>query len=597
MDKSQINPTEEQKTFIDYAKKGHNVLVDACIGSGKTTAINKLCMSLPFTKSVLYLTYNRLLKLDAQSEIKKPNVTVQNYHGFAWRILNDAGVNVGVSDMIQTFIHKDYVIPKYDILMIDEYQDIDLEISEMLQKIKDNNPNMQIIAVGDMAQKIYDKTSLDVKIFIDDFLDDYKKVEFTKCFRLSEEHASMLGRVWDKRIIGVNPNCRIRTMYKDEIVHYLGLQDPKDVLCLGARRGDMSETLNSLERQYPTQYNKYTVYASISNRDRGYVTPSSNTAIFTTFDSSKGLERKICVVFDFTDSYWQTRLEKPMQKYEILRNIFCVAASRGKEEIIFVRGKNNLLTEEDLYPPEKITTKTDKNMLITGLFDFKYKEDVEDCYHVLDIKELKTNNQEIIIPDKDGLIDLTPCINKFMLCHYFDDYDILSDIRLACDQYKITPPMDWLIHQNLNKLVLYYTRVVTNQERYMNQVSPKFISEKSIESIENRIKTKLKSDSLVQELSTIQFRWKDDLLLTAYGTCDVMVGDTIYQLYYKGNITHEDMLESACYLYGNPKAKKCIAWNLKDNKMYDINIKNDVEFKNLVLKTATKHKYNRTDVE
>lgn len=597
MDKSQIKPTEEQKTFIDYAKKGHNVLVDACIGSGKTTAINKLCMSLPFTKSVLYLTYNRLLKLDAQSEIKKPNVTVQNYHGFAWRILNDAGVNVGVSDMIQTFIHKDYVIPKYDILMIDEYQDIDLEISEMLQKIKDNNPNMQIIAVGDMAQKIYDKTSLDVKIFIDDFLDDYKKVEFTKCFRLSEEHASMLGRVWDKRIIGVNPNCRIRTMYKDEIVHYLGLQDPKDVLCLGARRGDMSETLNSLERQYPTQYNKYTVYASISNRDRGYVTPSSNTAIFTTFDSSKGLERKICVVFDFTDSYWQTRLEKPMQKYEILRNIFCVAASRGKEEIIFVRGKNNLLTEEDLYPPEKITTKTDKNMLITGLFDFKYKEDVEDCYHVLDIKELKTNNQEIIIPDKDGLIDLTPCINKFMLCHYFDDYDILSDIRLACDQYKITPPMDWLIHQNLNKLVLYYTRVVTNQERYMNQVSPKFISEKSIESIENRIKTKLKSDSLVQELSTIQFRWKDDLLLTAYGTCDVMVGDTIYQLYYKGNITHEDMLESACYLYGNPKAKKCIAWNLKDNKMYDINIKNDVEFKNLVLKTATKHKYNRTDVE
>ena len=31
--------------------------------------------------------------------------------------------------------------------------------------------------------------------------------------------------------------------------------------------------------------------------------------------------------------------------------------------------------------------------------------------------------------------------------------------------------------------------------------------------------------------------------------------------------------------------------------MYDINIKNDIEFKNLVLKTATKHKYKRTDVE
>lgn len=448
MDKSQITPTEEQRTFIEHAKKGHNVLVDACIGSGKTTAINKLCMSLPFTKSILYLTYNRLLKLDAQSEIKKPNVAVQNYHGFAWRILNDAGVKVGVSDMIQNFIHNDYIIPKYDILMIDEYQDIDLEISEMLQKIKDNNPNIQIIAVGDMAQKIYDKTSLDVKTFIDNFLGDYKKVEYTKCFRLSEEHASMLGRVWNKRIIGVNPDCRIRTMDMGEIVNHLGRQDPKDVLCLGARWGDMSKTLNSLEYRYPTQYNKYTVYASISNRDKGSVTPSSNNAIFTTFDSSKGLERKICVVFDFTAAYWQARLEKPMQKYEILRNIFCVAASRGKNEIIFVQGDKTLLTEEDLYPQETINTRKDDSRIIAGLFDFKYKEDVEDCYNVLDITELKTNDkEEIIIPDKDGLIDLTPCINKFMLCHYFDDYDILSDIRLACTQYKINMPTSWLAYQ------------------------------------------------------------------------------------------------------------------------------------------------------
>ena len=73
----------------------------------------------------------------------------------------------------------------------------------------------------------------------------------------------------------------------------------------------MSRTLNSLERLYPETFNKQTVYASIADNDSiGSVDPGKDTAIFTTYDSSKGLERKICVVFDFMESYWVTRLEK-----------------------------------------------------------------------------------------------------------------------------------------------------------------------------------------------------------------------------------------------------------------------------------------------
>lgn len=39
--------SDEQKEFVDVALAGHNVLVDACIGSGKTTAIQYLCDLLP----------------------------------------------------------------------------------------------------------------------------------------------------------------------------------------------------------------------------------------------------------------------------------------------------------------------------------------------------------------------------------------------------------------------------------------------------------------------------------------------------------------------------------------------------------------------
>ena len=35
--------TIEQKRFVDRALERRNILVDACIGSGKTTAIQTLC--------------------------------------------------------------------------------------------------------------------------------------------------------------------------------------------------------------------------------------------------------------------------------------------------------------------------------------------------------------------------------------------------------------------------------------------------------------------------------------------------------------------------------------------------------------------------
>ena len=96
--------SDEQQLFIENALQGKNILVDACIGSGKTTAIQHLCNMLPGTKNVLYLTYNKLLKLDAKSKIKKRNVTVTNYHGFAYMILSRNGVSAGNSPLFQTLI-------------------------------------------------------------------------------------------------------------------------------------------------------------------------------------------------------------------------------------------------------------------------------------------------------------------------------------------------------------------------------------------------------------------------------------------------------------------------------------------------------------
>lgn len=329
--------SKEQSIFIKRALERNNILVDACIGSGKTTAIQYLCNAFPNHLRILYLTYNKLLKIDAQSKIKKWNVTVTNYHGFAFSQLKSVGRKAGISDLIQAYNKVKPPMQRYDVLIIDEYQDIEQELAEMLEHIKLCNPGIQIIAVGDMMQKIYDKTTLNVEKFIQEFLGEHILLEFTYCFRLSSDIASRLGLIWKKKINGVNSNCIVEEMDKDSVIKFLSQQNPADILCLGARTGSMADTLNTLENEYPDIFNKRTVFASIQERDSsGATVPSPATAIFTTYDSSKGLERPICAVFDYTESYWKVRVNKPQQSYEILRNIFCVAASRGKYRIIFV---------------------------------------------------------------------------------------------------------------------------------------------------------------------------------------------------------------------------------------------------------------------
>lgn len=55
MNRRDITLSDEQQIFIDTAKARKNILVDACIGSGKTTAIQRLCSELPSTDKILYL--------------------------------------------------------------------------------------------------------------------------------------------------------------------------------------------------------------------------------------------------------------------------------------------------------------------------------------------------------------------------------------------------------------------------------------------------------------------------------------------------------------------------------------------------------------
>lgn len=587
---SKFSLSEEQREFVEFALKGDNILVEACIGSGKTTAIQHLCDLMPQDKKILYLTYNKLLKLDAKSKIKNKNVLVTNYHGLAWLFLKQNGLSAGVPDMIQMVINEVTNIPRYDLLIIDEYQDIEQEMADFLKMIKKANPNMQIIAVGDMEQKIYDKTTLKVPYFIDEFLGEYERLEFTKCFRLSNELASMLGRIWGKKIDGVNDNCMVEEMTMNEVVEFLKELEPRDILCLGARNGDMSDVLNILEERYPEKFNKNSVYASIADKDRGSVKPEPTSAIFTTYDSSKGLERKICVIFDFTESYWSVRVNKPQTSYEILRNIFCVAASRGKDKIIFVKGDEAKLSEETLATPVNQNLKFD-DVDISNMFDFKYKEDIEQCFSCLKVKRIVQEDDSVIwIDNRDGLIDLSPCIGIYQEASYFTNYSIDVAIQLKLIVLdKLYLYTEAVKKSLLDEKILFLTALETNQNRYKKQVEIPFVSEEQRGQIRERLSSMFAEDVAAQVECQIDFSNSKNgaCVFSAVGYADVIKENVVYELKFVTEVTHEHFLQCACYMAAM-KMKRGILWNTRDNSMYSIKIKSKKSFMDSVTKAITK---------
>lgn len=354
----------------------------------------------------------------------------------------------------------------------------------------------------------------------------------------------------------------------------------------------MADTLNSLEERYSYKFNKKTVYATILDNDSmGKTQPKEDSAIFTTYDSSKGLERKICVVFDFTESYWQVRISKSQQSYLILRNIFCVAASRGKSRIIFVKPDDAMLSESTLSTFIETNQKFD-NVGISEMFEFKYKEDVEKCFSQLKIRRLpQTDNSSIDIKSTDDLIDLSPCIGIYQEAVFFENYQIDADIKL---KLVLKPELNGLYteeveNSSLDEKILFLTSLETKQNRYRTQVVSPFINEEQSELIKSRLKTRLNIDENVQVECQIDFsnKEKGNIIFSARGFADVVKDDIVYELKFVSQLTHEHFLQCAMYMTAM-NLEKGILWNTRNNTLYEIKVPDRKKFMDAAVKAATK---------
>ena len=510
--KSPISLTSEQQAIITNIAAGNNILVDACIGSGKTSVLAEVYRQNP-NKKILYLTFNKLLKEEAQKRLKWRQGSIRsNYHSFVMSYLKLLKEKLPpINKFLEVFVERvktgQIVLPQnWDLLMIDEYQDINEGMAAVLDCIKQANPKIQILAVGDMVQKIYDNTSLDVQNWLKNFIGEHVQIDLTNCFRLSKNHAAMLGRVWEKPINGVNENCQIEQINLAKAVELADKYNIEDILCLGGKVGTRNDLQNQLEEKYPQKFNKHTLYSDIKEKDGTSIKDTSKAAVFTTFDASKGMERKICFVCDFTKAYWLLRSGQDT-RYEILRNLFCVGASRGKEKIYFVADDSrDLLDEPTLKMRFEVTHRESYN--ISAMFDFKKQEHLDKCFNLLQTQKIEQPSDKIIpTRNYDGFIDLTPCMGIYQEVSYFKKFDVKKEWEIT----RRTKVKDKISRELINEntttknYTMYITAAETGQQRYCDQVEVDFMEYEAERDLHKRIAEILPSDAPVQVPCPLNF--------------------------------------------------------------------------------------------
>ena len=332
-------PTKEQKEILK-ALEWANVSVDAVAGSGKTTTILHIAQTFK-DKRICCITYNAKLKNETQTKISSlciPNLKVFTYHGSCNRyylssdkLVDDLTLKsmvTGSKEPIQSIV--------YDIFIVDEVQDMNIVYSKYIKKIitDNSNPDAKLVILGDKNQCInqYNNANhrfltLGHKIFQNKW--PWKQLKLSQTFRVPCEICEFLNhimlqeeRMFSTRVSGHKPRYLITNTFSkevncmflaNEVKYYLNLKDefgdnlykPDDIFILSVsvkRKDENMSPFNILANQLSNE--GYLVH--ITNEEG---TPDEkllkNKIVFSTYNSVKGLERKVVIALSFDSGYFE----------------------------------------------------------------------------------------------------------------------------------------------------------------------------------------------------------------------------------------------------------------------------------------------------
>ncbi len=353
--------SNEQAKIIHYLRENNNLIVDSVAGSGKTTSNLHIAKQFPNLK-ILLLTYNAKLKIETREKVhllNLKNIETHSYHSFCFKYYDNSGHD---DKIITNSIRRNIPLKKqvnYDVLILDEAQDMNPLLFEFVCKIvKDNLQPIQICLLGDKFQSIYQFNFADERfITMADQLFTLNQLPWTQCklsqsFRATKPMASFINncmlnddRIQSYKESHYKPKYMVCNAFDNEHP-YNSVRDflemgylPQDIFVLAPSIKTASSPVRQLENKIKTRMPHISVYVPVSDDEKLDKEVMNGKIVFSTFHQTKGLERKVVLVYNFDNSYftYYGKEKDPL----VCPNELYVATTRSSEQLVLIHHFQN----------------------------------------------------------------------------------------------------------------------------------------------------------------------------------------------------------------------------------------------------------------
>ena len=384
--------SDEQSLVYDYIKSGKNVIVDAVAGSGKSTTVLGIAKLMP-NKKFLQVTYNSMLRYEIKTKVESlglKNLEVHTYHSLAVKYFHssaytDSGIRYILKEKLSPRIH----IPKKDIIVIDETQDMTFLYFQFMDKFLDamckqtQEDDMEeeggeskkdeksltkiiknkilLIILGDYMQGLYQFKGADIRFLTlaqeiwsnRDYLksNDFVKTTLKMSYRITDQMAKFINETLlaEQRL----HSCREGPLAV-QYIRYPRYQLERTVLyhiehliSLGACPGDffiLSPSVKGTNSHVRKMENHlvrrgYRCHIPMLDTELADEKVIQKKIVFCTFHSCKGRQRKYVFIMGFDQSYM--RFYGRDYNNEICPSTLYVACTRATHGLFLLEKSDN----------------------------------------------------------------------------------------------------------------------------------------------------------------------------------------------------------------------------------------------------------------
>lgn len=321
--------SDEQKIIFNHIQNGHNVIVDACAGSGKSTTILSIATYSP-DKKFIQLTYNSMLCSEIKTKVEKlriPNLQIYTYHSLTVRYYTPDGyTDTVMRKVLQKNMPLLHSIHDFHVLVIDETQDMtSLYFRLIIKFCTDYNKKIQLLILGDFMQGLYEFKGADIRFLTcaDEIWKPFSQLQsdvFHKCtlrtsYRITKPMADFVNKVMlgETRLEAVKDGMpvmylRQKTMDAEKyIIHVIKqlLADgavPSDIFILGGSVKGQRSLIRKMENILVEH--GIPCHVPMFETEKIDERVINGKVVFSTFHSVKGRQRKYVFVVGFDHSYF-----------------------------------------------------------------------------------------------------------------------------------------------------------------------------------------------------------------------------------------------------------------------------------------------------